>query len=134
MKVTQNTVLRRLAPVFAAAAVAFVPLAAEDSEAVSEDHALYTMGYAMARQLRLDIGFSEEQLDRIFEGMRAVAMGADDPEDFQAALQVAQGIYMGKMEEARAREEEERTRAAAENRAAAETFFAGLDADRKSVV
>src|SRR5690606_2262958 len=60
---------------------------------VSEEQALEAMGYSMARMLRLNIGFSEDQLETIFGGMRDFAAGGDQPEDFSAALQEAQQLY-----------------------------------------
>lgn len=121
-----TTPTRWLRPLALAAVVAtpFTALAE-----ISEEDALHAMGYAMARQLRLDIGFSEEQINRIFVGMRALAAGDPEPEGLMEALQVAQGIYMEKMQVAREREEAERAVQGEANKAASEAFLAELDGE-----
>ena len=66
--------------------------------APDNQQAFTAMGYAMASNLRLQIGFSEQELSWIFDGMRQLAQGADQPEDFQGLIQTAQMIYMQRMQ------------------------------------
>ncbi len=130
MRITQYIRHHRILPLVIAGALATGSLPAQDESApaVTEEQALATMGYAMAKQFRLDIGFSETQVEHILEGMRKAARGEGEPDDFQVAIQEAQAIYMAKMEEARAVEQAEREAVAAANKAAAEAFFEDLDA------
>lgn len=121
------TPVQWLRPLALAGVVAATPFTALAE--ISEEEALHAMGFAMARQLRLDIGFSEEQIDRIFNGMRALAAGEPEPDGLMEALQVAQGIYMEKMQVAREREEAGRAAQGQANRDAAEAFFAELDTE-----
>ncbi|MFO7724038.1 MAG: FKBP-type peptidyl-prolyl cis-trans isomerase [Oceanipulchritudo sp.] len=125
-------------PLFAAALAVFVswtPALAEDAAESAADNtaAFKSMGYAMASQLRLNIGFSEEELASVFEGMRMAAMGEDEPANFQEAIAEAQQIYMGRMQ---AFQEEEETRAAAlaeTNKTEAESYFEDLE-EKEGVV
>ena len=129
MRITQYIRSHRILPLVIAGAIASGPLSAQDEAApeVSEEQALTTMGYAMAKQFRLDIGFSEDQVEHILDGMRRVARGEEEPDGFQAALQEAQAIYMAKMEEARAAEMAKEAALAAANKAEAEAYFEKLD-------
>ncbi len=94
---------------------------------VSEEQALEAMGYSMARMLRLNIGFSEDQLETIFGGMRDFAAGGDQPEDFSAALQEAQQLYQEKMRIFEEKEQERRVELSAKNKAEAEEFLKSLE-------
>ncbi len=91
------------------------------------DAAYQAMGFAMASQLRLNIGFSDAELDQILEGMRMAAKGGEEPQDFQQAVQQAQTIYMGKMQAAQAEEQQKAASLASENKAKAAEFFATLE-------
>jgi len=103
-----------------------MPAAPEVAEPVDNSAAYFAMGYAMARQLRLDIGFDEEQMDDIVAGVRSLAAGEPEPEDFQASVQAAQQIYMGLMQAKRAEEEAAKAAQAEANLAEAEAYFAEL--------
>jgi FKBP-type peptidyl-prolyl cis-trans isomerase FklB len=104
------------------------PVAETVAPASTENDAAYqAMGFAMASQLRLNIGFSDAELDQIFEGMRTAASGGEEPENFQAAVQQAQTIYMGKVQAAQAEEQQKAAALATENKAKATEFFASLD-------
>lgn len=85
------------------------------------------MGYAMASQLRLNIGFTEEELNQVFEGMRLAANDADEPADFQDAVAKAQQIYMSRFQVFQQLEQEQALAVAEDNKAAAVAFFASLD-------
>lgn len=103
-------------------------VAEETTEPAPADNsaALKSMGYAMASQLRLNIGFSEEELGMIFEGMSMAAQGESEPEGFKENIAQAQQIYMSRMQ---VFQEEERQRAlevAEGNKEEAEAFFASL--------
>jgi len=89
--------------------------------------AMRAMGFAMASQLRLDIGFSDEELNAIFEGMRIAAEGGSQPESFQQDIQNAQQIYMSRMQAVQAKEQEQAKSVAESNKAEAAEFFAELD-------
>lgn len=109
-----------------------LPLRAEEpiaeSTASADSAAFAAMGYAMASQLRLNIGFTDAELDSIFEGMRLAATDGGEPADFQAAVQRAQQIYMTKMQAFQAEEQQRIESVASDNKAEAEAFFAELDA------
>jgi FKBP-type peptidyl-prolyl cis-trans isomerase len=89
--------------------------------------AFRAMGYAMASQLRLNIGFSEAELETLFEGMRVAAQGGDQPEDFQEAITTAQQIYMERMNAFQAEEQRRAAELADENKEAAKSYFAELE-------
>lgn len=95
---------------------------------VSEEQAFNAMGYAMAKQLRLDIGFTEAQVEQIVAGVRALALGEDAPANFEAALPRAQQLYTEKIMAVQAKEAQEREAKAKENQAKAEKFLAEIDA------
>ena len=103
-------------------------LAQESTEpSVDDASAFKSMGYAMASQLRLNIGFSDEEMAQIFEGMRNAANGEEEPEGFQEAVAQAQQIYMARMQVFQ-QEEQERAEAIAEdNKAEAAAYFASLE-------
>ena len=109
--------------------VSWTPALAQDAAEPAADNeaAFKSMGYAMASQLRLNIGFSEEELASVFEGMRMAAMGEEEPANFQEAIAQAQQIYMGRMQ-AFQQEEEARAAAIAEtNKTEAESYFEALE-------
>lgn len=81
----------------------------------------------MASQLRLNIGFADEELEQIFTGMRNAANGDTEPENFQDAVARAQQIYMARMQVFQAEEQKRAQAIAEENKAEAESFFASLE-------
>jgi len=126
---------RSLLVISAAALLAWSPVCAQDGEsgmpaestpAVDDSAAFTAMGFAMASQLRLNIGFSEEALQDIFDGMRIAATGGDEPENFQEAVARAQEIYMEKMQSFQAEEQKRAAEVADMNKAEADEFFAAL--------
>jgi len=100
---------------------------------VSDADALNAMGRLMAQQLRLNIGFSDEELDSIFEGMRAVANGEDNPEAFEQQVQRAQQIYMSKMREFQEKEMERAQKLAADNREKGEAYLQKIEQENPDV-
>jgi FKBP-type peptidyl-prolyl cis-trans isomerase len=100
---------------------------AEAPPAVDTSAAFESMGYAMASQLRLNIGFSEEELDQIFAGMRLAATEGEEPENFKEAIQQAQQIYMTRMQAFQAVEQERAKKVAETNKAEAAELFASLE-------
>ncbi|MDP0499373.1 MAG: FKBP-type peptidyl-prolyl cis-trans isomerase [Verrucomicrobiota bacterium JB022] len=96
---------------------------------VSDEEALNTMGRLMAQQLRLNIGFTDSELQQIFDGMRATANDEPMPEDFQPQLQKAQQIYMSKMEAFQAKEEAKAAEQAKANKEAGAAYLTKLDAE-----
>jgi FKBP-type peptidyl-prolyl cis-trans isomerase len=119
-----------------ASAVGAASTFAQQPEAAGTDTdaAMRAMGYAMASQLRLNIGFSETELEQIFSGMRAAAADLPPPDDFQNAIGLAQQIYGQRMQAQQAIEQAQQQEQAAANKAAAETFFADLAAEEGIVV
>jgi FKBP-type peptidyl-prolyl cis-trans isomerase len=111
---------------------AFTGLQAEDAtdpqaESPATEAVFESMGYAMASQLRLNIGFSEEELDALFQGMRIAAAGGDEPEGFQEAIAEAQQIYMTRMQAFQQAETERAAQVAEGNKEEAAAFFATLE-------
>ncbi len=98
-----------------------------EPEAVDSDAAMRSMGFAMASQLRLDIGFSDEELQAIFEGMRLAATGSPQPDGYQEAIVQAQQIYMQRMQDFQAKEQQRAAELAQANAAQMDNFFAELD-------
>jgi FKBP-type peptidyl-prolyl cis-trans isomerase len=106
--------------------------AAENVPATDQGAVFKAMGYAMANQLRLSIGFSDEELDQLFAGMRLAASGAEEPEGFEAAIREAQSIYMARMQTFRAKEEAQAKAAADANNRAGAAYLAEV-AERPGV-
>jgi FKBP-type peptidyl-prolyl cis-trans isomerase len=94
---------------------------------VDDSAAFNAMGYAMASQLRLNIGFADDELEQIFQGMRNAANGEAEPEDFQQAVARAQQIYMARMQVFQQEEQQRAQEIAEGNKAEAESFFASLE-------
>lgn len=99
----------------------------QESTPVDTTAAMRSMGFAMASQLRLNIGFSDEELNAVFDGMRVAAEGGPQPDGYQEAIQLAQQIYMTRMQEYQALEQERAKSVAETNKAEANEFFATLD-------
>ena len=89
--------------------------------------AMRSMGFAMASQLRLDIGFSDEELAAVFEGMRLAAAGVPQPDGYQDAIVQAQQIYMQRMQAFQAKEQERAEQLVKENETVKAEFFNQLD-------
>lgn len=89
--------------------------------------AMKSMGYAMASQLRLNIGFSDEELEKLFEGMRMAAKGEGEPENFTEAISQAQQIYMTRMQAFQLKEQQKAEELADKNEEEAAAFFASLE-------
>jgi FKBP-type peptidyl-prolyl cis-trans isomerase len=82
------------APVVGATAPAIVPVAPAVPE--SADHEAFTaMGYMVAKQMRMNVGFDEQQLAWICEGFKAGASEAAIPENYREDLHRAEMIYRG---------------------------------------
>ncbi len=105
--------------------------------AATEEQTFEAMGYALAAQIRLNVGFSDEELEAIFAGMRLFAHDAEPPAGFDEAIQAAQEIYFARFQAFNAAEQERiqqqaaadqeaRQEQAAKNRAAGEEFLADL--------
>ena len=108
-------------------------LAADSADSAAEPApvdntaAMRSMGFAMASQLRLNIGFLDEDLDAVFEGMRIAAEGGSQPEGYQESIQQAQQIYMQLMQDFQAKEQAKAGQVAESNKAESVEFFASLD-------
>lgn len=101
-------------------------LVAEDR--TDTDEAVFeALGYAMGMQMRLNAGFSETELDALFDGMTRAATGAGEPDGFDAAIREAQNIYMQRVQTFQMRQQAEAQEIAAANREKAEAFLADLD-------
>src|SRR5690606_23746815 len=68
-------------------------------------NALETMGYAMATQIGMGVGFNEEDVEHILNGVRKAALDQPQPESFEESMPVAQALYMAKREELQKRED-----------------------------
>jgi FKBP-type peptidyl-prolyl cis-trans isomerase FkpA len=101
--------------------------AAPAAPEVDDSAAFNAMGFAMASQLRLNIGFADDELEQIFQGMRNAANGEAEPEDFQQAVARAQQIYMARMQVFQQEEQKRAQEIAEGNKAEAESFFASLE-------
>lgn len=102
-------------------------LAQDDAPAeVDQGSVFEAMGFAMASQLRLNIGFSEAELDSLFAGMSMAANGEPQPEGFQEAVAQAQQIYMQRMQVFQQQEQQRAQAIAAENKEKEAAFFAEL--------
>ncbi|MDV7397884.1 hypothetical protein RZS08_41165, partial [Arthrospira platensis SPKY1] len=77
-------------------------------------------------QLRLNIGFSEEELKNLFAGMVSAAEDRDPPANFEALIQAAQMLYMQRVQAHQAKEEAAAAQAAVGNRTRGAEFMAGL--------
>lgn len=97
-----------------------------ETPVVSDTEALEAMGYMMAQQLRLNIGFSEEELTTIMKGMHKAATDEPQPENLRQILPRAQQIYMERMSEWQRKDAERREAEATTNKAAADAFVAKL--------
>ncbi len=89
--------------------------------------ALRNMGYAMAQSLNLNLGFSDDELSQIFDGMKLAASGAEEPEGFRENMPYAMALYNAKRQEQRAKEEAEAAKLAEAQIAAANAFFEELE-------
>lgn len=104
-----------------------VPAAPAATVESANPAALEAMGYAMARQLGLQVGFSDEELDQVFVGMRRLAKGENEPEGFEEAVREAMNIYRVRTEAYRAIEEARKAEIAKGKEAEAEKFFAEIE-------
>lgn len=89
--------------------------------------ALTNMGYAMAQSLNLNLGFTDDELSQIFDGMKLAANGAEEPDGFREKMPYAMALYNSKREEQRKKEEAEAAKLAEAQIEAANAFFAELD-------
>lgn len=85
------------------------------------------MGYAMAQQLQLHIGYDEDELDAIFEGMRAEATGEEPPENFRESLMKVTSLYTARQEQHRVKQEAEAAKLASKNKEEGEAFLAKVE-------
>lgn len=118
LKATLKTVL-------VSALISPAALMAADDSASSET--FEALGYAMGMQMRLNAGFSDEELSSLFQGMRNAAQGEEPRDDFDALIRQAQGVYMQRMQSFQMREMQRAQETAAANREEAEAFLANLD-------
>ena len=104
---------------------------AQDEAATEPDQSAVfeAMGYAMASQLRLNIGFSENELDSLFAGMASAANGEDQPDGFQESVAQAQQIYMQRMQVFQQKEQELAQAVAATNMDKEVAYFESLAAN-----
>jgi FKBP-type peptidyl-prolyl cis-trans isomerase len=94
------------------------------TSAADLDPTFYAMGFAMGSQMRLDIGFSDSELDTILSGMRLAAEGGDAPAGFEESVQAAQAVYMSKIQAQQAVEDAQRAEAAEANKQAGAAYLA----------
>lgn len=119
-----------LATALACAVPASSLVAQDEASAETNSGAVFeAMGYAMASQLRLNIGFSENELDSLFAGMARAANGEDQPDGFQESVAQAQQIYMQRMQAFQIKEQELAQSVASGNKEKEDAFFEALAAN-----
>lgn len=96
---------------------------------VSDADAMKALGQYIGQQIRLQIGFTDEELENLFAGMRAAARDEPLPENFPILAQRGQDIAMGHMQEYQRKMTEKAAEAAAENKAKGADFLAKLDSN-----
>lgn len=104
-----------------------MPDVSQMDEATKKD-ALQTMGWSMASQLGLNLGFSEAELAIIFEGMKSAAKGDPAPANLEQMMPNAQAIYMEKRQNKQKADDAKAEEDAKVNIEAAKPFFDDLEA------
>lgn len=103
--------------------IAQTPSTAPATPAVtaSDDELLGVIGYLVAERARMNIGYTDEELDAIVAGLRRCAKGEGRPENFEALLPQAQAFYFQRVNQYN----QERAQA---NRVASEAYLQELAA------
>ncbi len=91
--------------------------------------AMLTMGYAMAQQVGMNIGFTKSDLDAWVRGALMAANGEPQPSGFDESMKYAQALYMKKRSEHQAIEDALAAEAAKKNIEAAKPFWEKLAAN-----
>jgi FKBP-type peptidyl-prolyl cis-trans isomerase len=86
----------------------------------SKEELLGVVAHVIVKQFGLDIGFTDDELDTLLEGIRKSAQGAPNPENFEAIIPAAQSYFMAKRDRFMAAKVEA-------NRQASAAFFASLE-------
>jgi FKBP-type peptidyl-prolyl cis-trans isomerase len=97
-----------------------------ETEVVTRPEVYKAMGYAIAKNFALDMGYSADQLDSIMAGIKDAATGEPDYPEMQSLLKEAGAIYTKKAEEVRKLEEVKREQMAQENIAKGKEFLAEI--------
>ena len=107
-------------PIGAATAIAQTTAAEEEPE-FDTPTLLQAMGYFMAQQINLDIGFSEEELNYLLSGMRNQANGMSRPDNYDDLMREARNFYVE-------RHTAHREAISAENRELGEIYLSSVKA------
>ncbi len=60
---------------------------------VSDRDAMIALGYTVSKRMKLDIGFSEDEVSWMLEGIRLGAVSDDQPEHYELSLAQAERIF-----------------------------------------
>lgn len=104
---------------------------AEPPEATPE--LLHALGYTMAERSFFSFGFTEEELEHIFDGIRASVLDQEEPENMEAMEQQIEMYMQSRHAEFQARQQEEQAAAAQENVAAGEEFLAQMKEENPDI-
>jgi len=91
---------------------------------VSDAEAMNTLGFMVAKKMKLDIGFTDQEMDWILEGIREAASSDEVPAHYQEAMRKAESIYRGHITQLMEKQKLE----AEENAKAADAFIQGIEA------
>ncbi|MCC5835173.1 MAG: FKBP-type peptidyl-prolyl cis-trans isomerase [Opitutales bacterium] len=97
------------------------------AEEQASDETFEALGYAMGMQMRLNAGFSNDELTALFQGMRNAADDKEPGANFEDLIRQAQGVYMQRMQNFQMQQMARAQETAAANKEEAEAFLADLD-------
>ncbi len=102
-------------------------VSAEIVEANKLNEALEVYGWMIVRQTGLHMGYTDEEIDRILEGMRRAAQGTSEPENLQEILPMVREIVGKKAKAFQDKKAKLDAETASINITAGQVLFADLD-------
>ncbi len=93
----------------------------------AEQKALRALGYQFGREVSLNVGLTEVQMEAIFEGMRRLADGKPPPSDFDKQMAAAKEIMLAKIETYGKKQQKEANIMAGPNIEAGMAYIAELE-------
>lgn len=93
----------------------------------AEQKALQALGYQFGREVSLNVGLTEDQMEAIFEGMRRLASGKPPPSDFEKQMAAAKNIMLAKIDAYDKIQQKEAGEMAEPNIEAGKAFIAELE-------
>ena len=93
-------------------------------EATSDENmdVYFVIGYALAQQTQLNVGFNEDQVDAMLKGVRSLAIGEEPPANFNELMTTARDTYISQMQS-------HKEKALVVNKEQAAAFLAEIDKD-----